>query len=144
MSSPEASLSAICPNDLGLKAAFWSQKDGEAVQFLRIVGWVSVTNYGQSDKEPFAPLVASMGGRLVFANSSTFPDYVGVFEKDATSAQIVDALKSAQKMGASRMPPRTMGGGSMGGGGGGGGPRPPTTSAARPMPSPTMAPGPIE
>jgi hypothetical protein len=42
-------LGPICPSDLGLKAAFWSGKDGEDVSFRRILGWITVSNYVETD-----------------------------------------------------------------------------------------------
>lgn len=127
MSSPEPKLSAICPSDLGLKAAFWSGKDGEDVKFLPIAGWVSVTNYLQSDKEPFAAVVLSASGRPVIASPSFFPDFVGTFGRDLSSGQVIEILRNAGMMRATATGPK------RGGGTGGAGPRPPSTM-----------PGPIE
>ena len=73
----------------------------------------------------------STDGGPVFANTSNFPDFVGVYEKDATSAQVIDIIKQREKL-------RTSAALAIKGGGGGGGggvvsPRPPSTG-----------PGPIE
>jgi hypothetical protein len=124
-------LGPICPNDLGLKAAFWSGKDGEDASFRRILGWVTVSNYIETDTEPCVALVLSTDGGPVFATTQNFPDFVGVYENDATSSQVIEAVKKRQQMQLqmrASMMKKPMG--PMGGGGGGAGPRPPSTGAS--------------
>jgi len=102
MSSPPK-LGPICPSDLGLKAAFWSGKDGEEVSFRRILGWITVSNYIETDAEPCVALVLSTDGGPVFATTQNFPDFVGVYENNATSPQVIEAVRRRQQMRASMM-----------------------------------------
>lgn len=118
--SSHPNLGAICPGDLGLKAAFWNGKDGEEVSFRRILGWVTVANYVETDAEPVVSLVLSSDGGPVFATTQNFPDFVGVYEKDATSGQVIDIIRRRTQLRGSAIK-------GSGGTGGGGGPRPPTT-----------------
>ena len=70
-------ISAICPNDFGLKAAF--RDKGGAVTFKPIVGWVSVTNYVESGRLPFVAVVLNDHGFPAMVAPSNFPDFVGHF-----------------------------------------------------------------
>ena len=120
--SSHPKLGAICPSDLGLKAAFWSRKDGpkgdQEVAFRRILGWVTVSNYVETDAQPVVALVLSTDGDPVFATTQNFPDFVGVYEKEATSAQVIDLIKKREQLHATK---------GSGGGAGSGGVRPPST-----------------
>lgn len=88
-------LSGICPGDLGLKAGFWDRKKGSKLTFRPIIGWVAVTNYGDSGKRPFAGLVLD-NNYPTFASQASFADFVGYFEKSMTPAKAVDfVVKSA-------------------------------------------------
>lgn len=111
MSNDIPKLSAICPGDLGVKAGFRSRTSKDEITFLPIVGWVSVTNYVAANKEPFAALVLNSANRPVFANKSTFPDYVGLFEKKTTSAEAIEMLRASSTKtppGKTPQPPSTM------------------------------------
>ena len=79
-------LSAICPDDLGLKAGFWSTKEGDPVTFRPIVGWVTVTNWESLvGGMPFLAVVLNDFAFPVFVER--LPEYIGVFAKSSTPAE---------------------------------------------------------
>jgi hypothetical protein len=77
-------ISSMCPDDLGLKAGFWTRKEGEPVTFRPIVGWVTVTNFLETDAIPFHAVGLNDKGFPTLLNTFTFPDYIGVFAKALT------------------------------------------------------------
>jgi hypothetical protein len=114
MNQPHADnprISSICPDDLGLKAGFWTSNKRDQITFRPIVGWVSVTNYIASQKLPFCALVLNELNELTFASQSSFPNYAGIFAGDATEAEALDRIRSLP-------PPR---------------PSPPSTLVGRPV-----------
>ena len=76
--------SAICPNDLGLKAGFWSRKPDEPVRFREIVGWVTIVNFVEAKMNTFVPIVLSDLAFPCFCFEANFPDFIGVFGKALT------------------------------------------------------------
>ncbi|HNN91086.1 MAG TPA: hypothetical protein PKI03_02410 [Pseudomonadota bacterium] len=86
-------LSAICPQDLGVQAGFWSGKAGDKLAFRPIVGWVTVQNYADAMKEPFVAVVLNDQGRPTLLTRDHFSDFVGVFIKGMTPEQAVEQLK---------------------------------------------------
>ena len=81
---PAAHVSTICPDDLGLKAGFWSTKPEEPMTFRPIVGWVTVTNFIESALGPFIAIVLNDNAFPTFLSTPNFPNYVGVFAKALT------------------------------------------------------------
>lgn len=86
-------ISAICPNDFGLKAGFYDRDKGSAVTFRPIVGWVTVTNYVESGRLPFVAVVLNDDGSLSLASDRTFPNFVGHFENAATAAEAQEIIE---------------------------------------------------
>jgi len=86
-------LSAICPNDFGLKAGFWNKDKGGPVTFRAIVGWCSVTNYVDSGRLPFVAVVMNDDGFLSMAADRTFPDFVGHFENAVTAEEAQEIIE---------------------------------------------------
>ena len=79
--------SAVCADDFGLKAGFWSRKNDEPVYFRPIVGWVTITNFVEAGLHPFVPVVLNDMGFPTFAADGNFPDYIGVFAKALTPVE---------------------------------------------------------
>jgi hypothetical protein len=81
-------LSSLCPNDLGLKAGFWSGKNEDAVRFRPIVGSLVVTNFVQGTAlGPFLPVVLSDLAFPTIVAGDAFPDYIGVFANALTAEE---------------------------------------------------------
>ena len=72
-------LSSLCPNDLGLKAGFWSGDEKDPVRFRPIVGWVVVSNSVEASFGPFLAVALSDLGFPTFLLEGTFPGFIGVF-----------------------------------------------------------------
>jgi hypothetical protein len=91
-------ISAICPNDFGLKAGFLDRDKGGKITFKPIVGWVSVINYVESGRLPFVAVVMNDDGFPSMAADRHLPNFVGHFDKAATAAE---AQKIIDKQGVS-------------------------------------------
>jgi hypothetical protein len=89
-----AIVSAICPDDLGLKAGFWTRNEGDPVTFRPLVGWVTVMNFVQAGIGPFVPLVLNDLAFPSFLTELNFPTFVGVFAKALTPEEAHEKLKS--------------------------------------------------
>jgi hypothetical protein len=75
-------LSSICPGDLGLKAAFWTDTRRAAFTFKPILGWVTVMNHFfrlEARDQDFHPVVLNEFGHPVLA--PLIKGYAWVFEK---------------------------------------------------------------
>jgi hypothetical protein len=82
---PRPTLSGLCPNDLGLKAGFWSGNDADAVTFRPIVGWLVVTNFAKGTTiGPFLAVVVSDIGLPTIVVGNAFPDHIGIFPNDTS------------------------------------------------------------
>jgi hypothetical protein len=88
--------SAISPGDLGLKAGYWTGKEGDALTFRDIVGWATVVSREVPSDEPpkndfFAVVLADNMFPVV---ATIVPHYCGVFlkamaESEAKKAAVV-------------------------------------------------------
>lgn len=79
-------LSAIFPDDLGLKAGYWTTKPGDPVTFLEIVGWVTVMNWESLvGGLPFLPVVLNDVALPVYAER--LPNFIAVFAKSSTAEE---------------------------------------------------------
>jgi len=83
--------SAISPTDLGLKAGYWTGKEGDPMRFRPIVGWVSVVGRAvpappeQPPTNGFYPVV--LGDHMYPVGANLLPEYSGVFLKEMTEQQ---------------------------------------------------------
>jgi hypothetical protein len=91
MSSKPANINSICASDLGVKAVFKSESGD--LGFRPIVGWVSVQNYAETGKRPFAPIVLNDEDFPVFANHPDVPGFAGLVKKEMTLEQAKERLK---------------------------------------------------
>jgi hypothetical protein len=85
---PRPQFSAVCPDDFGLKAGFWSGKEGDPVEFRPIVGWVSITNWLQVSEgvSSLVPVVLNSTGYPMI-DGRVLRGYIGVFGKASTPAE---------------------------------------------------------
>ena len=88
-----ATISAICPDDLGLKAGFWSGRETDPLTFRPIVGWVSVTNFVDSALPAFVAVVLNDLAYPAFASAFNFPEFIGVFSKALSSTEARQKMK---------------------------------------------------
>jgi hypothetical protein len=93
---PFPQLSAITPGDFGLKAGFMDQGKSGKISFRSIVGWVSVTNYRESERLPFCGVVVADDDTLSLAAKPQYPDFVGYFKNDLS---VDDARKLIEREG---------------------------------------------
>src|SRR5262249_17364295 len=79
----QMAFSAICPDDLGLKAGFWKQGAGSEVEFRDIVGWITVQSRTVPSNEPVANgFYAVVLGPLMYpVGACELAGYCGVFLK---------------------------------------------------------------
>jgi hypothetical protein len=98
--------SAISPSHLGLKAGFWTGKDGDALKFRSIVGWVTVLSRDvPSEAPPRNSSFAVVIGDNMFPVLAVFlPDYFAVFDKDLSEDEAKAAAASWRKSGSSVEP----------------------------------------
>lgn len=86
-------LSAVCAEDFGLKAGFMKDKSSD-VTFKPIVGWASVMNYAEINSRAMTPLVLDERSFPTLASKTSFPDFVGVFEKSVNTAEAKKKLQN--------------------------------------------------
>jgi hypothetical protein len=81
--------SAISQGDLGLKAGFWTGKEGDTLTFRSIVGWVSVVSQDVPSEVPpkngFFPVV--LADYMLPTGAMFLPNYVGVFLKNMSDKE---------------------------------------------------------
>ncbi len=91
--------SNITPNDLGLKAAYWTHRDEDPVRFVAIVGWVT-----WSALPPYDPNLPARGFFPVVVDpTSTWPhmaknlqDYLGVVPNDWESDAVKERARAVK------------------------------------------------
>lgn len=88
-------LSAICPGDFGLAAAYWTGNEGDPATFKAIVGWTTVTNYYEQAQHGivFLPVVVGDRGFPLPADSVPGPRYIGNYPTGTTSEDAIDIFK---------------------------------------------------
>jgi hypothetical protein len=79
-------IGAVCADDLGLKAGFMKDKNSD-LTFSPIVGWASVANYSHIKSRSMTPLVLDGHSFPTLASKSSFPGFVGVFDKSTSAAE---------------------------------------------------------
>jgi hypothetical protein len=88
-------IGAVCADDLGLKAGFMKDKNGD-VTFSPIVGWASVANYSRIKSRAMTPLVLDDNSFPTLASKNNFPDFVGVFDKSVSAAEAKRKFQSGR------------------------------------------------
>ena len=82
--------SAISPTDLGLKAGYWTGKEGAPLTFRPIVGWISIMSREVSSPPTEPPTnglyPVILGDTMYPIGAVLVAHYCGVFLKDMSEA----------------------------------------------------------
>lgn len=88
-------ISGICPGDFGLKAGFRDPNTGGPVTFREIVGWVTVENYIETARLPFAAVVINDDDHPTMTSKEHMPNFAGYFKTGITASAAAKILDQA-------------------------------------------------
>ncbi len=91
---PPPLFSAMTLGDLGMRAAFWSGRSGEAVTFKPIVGWVTVMNVAErGGGDSILPVVQADDG-LPIVQPFGLGGCIGIFRHSVSAEEARSRFES--------------------------------------------------